>query len=192
MLALLGGAAATTLVGCNRDQAAETTQVAPDEDRARVDESKPEASDSATTAPTAQTGPGGPSPDESAGVVGPVARRLPAQGYRSISLSPFETVQYAVTVTHPDARFGEVVDQRSGELLAAADSGVRTVPPYQWRNATERAKTETAIRDEVQALLAKEGRLTGPPSAVQLDVQGIVKRPRRTAGIAPRDHFPKP
>lgn len=181
MLALLGGAAAASLMGCDRNDVPETTEVAADEDRVTSATSDPASSASAS--PTAV---GGPTPDESAGVVGPVTRRFPAQGFRPISLSHNETMYYAVLVDHPDARFGDYADQSGTKLLAATDTGVRTVPPYQWRNATERAKTEAAIRDQLQALLAKDGNLTGPPSAVRLEVERIDKRRMRTAGIAPR------
>jgi len=187
MLALLGGAAAASLMGCDRNEVPETTEVAADDDRVTSTKGEPDApASSATASPTAV---GGPTPDESAGVVGPVTRRFPAQGHRSISLSHRETMYYAVLVDHPDARFGDYADQNGAKLLAAADTGVRTVPPYQWRNATERAKTEAAIRDQLQALLAKDGDLTGPLSAVRLDVERIDKQRRRTAGIAPRRDF---
>ncbi len=176
MLALLGGAAASSLMGCDRDPPEESTEVVPDEERIR-----------STSSPTATVTAGGPSPDESAGAIGSVTRRFPATGYRSLALSPWETVIYAVTVEHPDARFGDFADQNAARLLGAADAGIRIVPPHQWRNAAERAKTEAAIRDQLMAILSKEAKLTGPASAVTLDVQDITHRRRRTAGIPPRN-----
>ncbi len=180
LLALIGGAASLSLVGCDRDDVAETEPITAADDRAKT------AQDDRPVATSSTQAVGGPTPDESAGALEPVTRRLPPKGPRSLSLSRYETIHYAVTIVHPDPRFGAYADANQTKLLGAADAGIRAVPPHQWRNAAARAKTEAAILANLQALLSKEGRIGAPFASVQLDVQSIVKRPRRTAGVPPR------
>jgi hypothetical protein len=115
-----------------------------------------------------------------------VPQRLPAQGFRQAELGSWDKVYYAVELSHPDPGFGAYASQNEAKLLQAADGGIRIAPPYQWRDDEARAKTEKAIQDELQKLLAKDRGSSAPLAKVKLVVERVEHRPRRTAGVPPR------